>query len=199
MPDEYRSFEVLALVEPDDFEIHLCERHSPIAIIAPHAGGIEVGTSQISLEIAGTDFSSYLFEGKKARDNRTLHITSTNFDEPLCLGLLQRSAFALTVHGERSNDDIVYLGGLHEEARDSLRAALEEQGFTAKEHENPSLQGTSQKNICNKGTLGAGVQLELAKGLRQTLFSSLTPQGLMEPTPRFYQFCAAIRQGLVNL
>jgi phage replication-related protein YjqB (UPF0714/DUF867 family) len=54
-----------------------------VAVIAPHGGGIEPGTSELATAIAGDDFSLYLFEGLKSAGNGELHITSTNFDEPI--------------------------------------------------------------------------------------------------------------------
>ncbi|MBV2205709.1 MAG: poly-gamma-glutamate hydrolase family protein [Pseudomonas sp.] len=196
MPDKYSNFAALSRDERESYEIRIQDRGSAIVIVAPHAGGIEPGTSETCLGIACNDLSSYCFEGKKARNNADLHITSSNFDEPQCLELIRRTALVLTVHGERSDGDVVFLGGLHTEALKSLRTTLEANGFVVMEHANPLLQGHHAKNICNQGHLGAGVQLELSKGLRRSLFQSLSADGRQQPTPRFEQFCIAIRQGL---
>ncbi len=90
--DAYTSFVDLAKqqVRGVDYEIEV-HRHtaSPVAIIAPHGGGIERGTSEIARGIAGEDFNLYVFEGLKSSGNyAALHLTSRHFDEPACLELI---------------------------------------------------------------------------------------------------------------
>jgi phage replication-related protein YjqB (UPF0714/DUF867 family) len=55
-----------------------------VAIIAPHGGKIEPGTSEIAAAIAGDDYSLYRFQGLRDRPREELHITSAKFDEPTC-------------------------------------------------------------------------------------------------------------------
>jgi phage replication-related protein YjqB (UPF0714/DUF867 family) len=197
MEDRYSTFADLVASEPEDaYRIFVCDRGSSVVIAAPHAGGIEPGTSEISLALAADSLSCYLFEGRKAKDNCYLHITSSSFDEPQCRKLLQSSDTVVTIHGERSNDDAVYLGGLDSIVLTSLRAALTEHGFSAKEHENPDLQGHSKHNICNIGRTGIGIQLEVSMGMRRTFFTALTQNGRQSPTSRLNDFCVAVRKGL---
>lgn len=197
MPDSYSNFFELAAKEPPEaYAVKLRDTGSPVVIAAPHAGGIELGTSEICLAIASGDLSYYLFEGIKAQNNDVLHITSSNFDEPRCLELLQASEVVVTVHGEGSDSDVVYLGGLHKSAMASLQTALTIRGFTVKQHTNPSLQGHHKRNICNVGRSGAGVQLELSKGLRRTFFASMSHKGRQQPTSRLDEFCSGVRDGL---
>src|SRR5512147_3147748 len=114
MRDTYRNFAALSATEPADaFSISTCDRASRVVVAAPHGGGIEPGTSEIAVAIAGRDLSYYLFEGHKREGNAALHITSSNFDEPRGLALLRRACCALTVHGEASETEMVYLGGLN--------------------------------------------------------------------------------------
>lgn len=172
---------------------------SATVIAAPHGGGIEPGTSEICRGIAGDDLSWYLFEGRKAQRNREdLHITSSSFDEPQCQELIRRSKLVVTVHGEGSESDTVFIGGLHGPTIRALKMALEEAGFTVREHANPNLQGKNRDNICNLGQLGEGVQLELAKGLRRTLFAGQALADRSKTTARFDQLCHAIRRGIEN-
>jgi phage replication-related protein YjqB (UPF0714/DUF867 family) len=73
---------------------------SRIAIIAPHGGGIEPGSSTIARAIAGEDINMYLFEGiKVAKGNAIVHIASHHFDEPRCLG----EAVGTLFHSVRSH------------------------------------------------------------------------------------------------
>jgi len=201
MPDKYLNFAALASAEPaGSFSISLRSTGNPVVIAAPHGGGIELGTSEIALAIAGDDLSYYLFEGKKARaqGNGDLHITSTNFDEPQCLALLRAANMVLTVHGEDSKTEVVFLGGLHTEMLNSIRTMLVSHGFIVREHSVPNLQGHPPRNICNIGRSGAGVQLELSHGLRRTFFKSLTRTGRKISTPRLLQFTNLIRYVLLQ-
>jgi phage replication-related protein YjqB (UPF0714/DUF867 family) len=166
------------------------------AIIAPHGGGIEAGTSEIAEAIAGEDFSFYGFEGLKSTGNADLHITSTRFDEPMCLLVLGHSSIVLTLHGEESEDDgeAVFLGGLDTTLGGQLGTALKRKGFDVRKHEDPNLQGRERENLCNRGTSLAGVQLELSRAVRKTMFESLTRTGRKKPTERFKVFVNAVRK-----
>lgn len=200
MADEYKNFTALARAEGGNgtFSITCTDRHSSVVIAAPHGGGIEPGTSEIAKAIAARDLSYYLFEGVKPDDNLELHITSSNFDEPSCLELLKSAATVLTVHGEDSKHEVVYLGGLDKAAQVRIRQSLEEQSFRACDHTDPNLQGTHRINICNIGRSGAGVQIELSLGMRRSFFDSLRRSGRQKPTPRLQQFAAAIRRALLS-
>jgi phage replication-related protein YjqB (UPF0714/DUF867 family) len=137
-----------------------------------------------------------LFEGKKAHGNRELHITSSNFDEPQCLTLLRAARIVVTVHGEESDAEIVYLGGLHAAAMASVRDALELHGFEVCEHENLEIQGAFSTNICNIGRYGAGLQLELSRGLRTSFFRDLSGNGRKTPTTRLATFSDSVHDAL---
>lgn len=195
--DKYRNFAELAAAERAgiDFLIRAVTRPSNVAIIAPHGGLIERGTAQITWALAGDTYSAYSFEGMKARRNSDLHITSTRFDEPQCMALVARSATVLTVHGERSPGEVVFVGGQDAARCELLCRTLAAQGFVVRRHEDPALQGTHASNICNKGSSGRGIQLELSRGLRRALVDDTNP---LQPrlTERLTGFCTAIRQAL---
>src|SRR5438034_10673680 len=72
MADKYASFSELAMSELEgrDFQVRLRKRNGVAAVIAPHGGGIEPGTSELADVIAASDFSFYAFEGIKAAGNR---------------------------------------------------------------------------------------------------------------------------------
>lgn len=83
--------------------------------------------------------------------------------------LAARSDIVVGVHGRKNGADpaTVWVGGLHEGLRDAICAALAVGGFQAKAvAEGHPLAGRDPANICNKGRLGAGVQLELPRALR---------------------------------
>lgn len=199
--DVYRNFAELSEAEREDldFRISAVKRGgSSIVIVAPHGGKIEPGTSEVAKEVANNDLSLALFEGIKRKGNKHLHITSTNFDEPRCVELVQESDTVVAIHGEASKELSVFLGGRDHELCAQLKAILERYGFIVKTHGNPDLHGLATENICNRGRHGAGIQLELSSGLRQTFFQSLTDKGRKKPTDELFRFAAAVREGLHN-
>ena len=200
MADTYPNFATLEQQERAgiDYAVLVRREEPAFAIVAPHGGGIEPGTSEIADAIAVQRWSLYSFEGLKTSGNRVLHITSTCFDEPMCLILLSDTNRVVTIHGEESDDDSqgVFVGGLDLELGTSMGALLKAQGFDVRQHPDPNLQGLDPKNICNRGTAGKGVQLELSRSVRETLFESLTHEGRKHPTPRFKIFVDAVARSL---
>jgi phage replication-related protein YjqB (UPF0714/DUF867 family) len=199
MPDKYDSFSELAKKEKQgrDFRVRLRECQGTTVVIVPHGGGIEPGTSEVAEAIAGDDISFYALEGIKPNGNSDLHITSTRFDEPRCIALVTASPRAMSVHGEGSDEQVVFLGGRDVGMGRRLRSLLLASGFTVKTHPDPKLQGCHEANICNRGTSARGVQLELSKGLRRTFFQSLSSKGRQTKTERFDQFVAAVRRAIL--
>ncbi|HAY39806.1 MAG TPA: replication protein [Desulfobacteraceae bacterium] len=197
--DVYRNFVELSEAEREDIDfcISVVKREgSNIVIVVPHGGAIEPGTSEVAKEVANNDLSLAIFEGIKPKGNNCLHITSTNFDEPRCVELVQASDTVVAIHGERSDELSVFLGGSDDELCLQLKAVLKRYGFTVKTHGNPDLHGLAAENICNRGRHGVGVQLELSSGLRQTFFQSLTDKGRKKPTDELVRFAAAVREAL---
>ena len=197
--DVYRNFAELSETESEgiDFCISAIKREgSSTVIVVPHGGAIEPGTSEVAKEVANNDLSLIIFEGIKPKGNKHLHITSTNFDEPRCIELVQESDTVVAIHGERSEELSVFLGGRDHNLGTKLKEALERCGYAVKTHRNPDLHGLAAENICNRGRHGVGVQLELSSGLRQTFFQSLTSKGRKKPTYELVRFVAAVREGL---
>ena len=196
--EKYMSFKQLAAKERlnGDYRIRTEQRDSSVLVIAPHGGGIEPGTSEIAEAIAATDFSYYLFEGLKGSGNRDLHITSTSFDEPRALALLDASDTALAIHGEDSDVVLVFLGGRDAVLVARIEQSLREIGFQPAKHSNSQLQGCSPENVCNRCASKAGVQMEIPKGLRKRFFKSLDRTGRSVRTNEFSKFVSAVRKAL---
>jgi phage replication-related protein YjqB (UPF0714/DUF867 family) len=198
MPDKYRNFADLARSERNDaYRIHA--RHvGPVLVLAPHGGGIEPGTSELGAAISGDDFSLYLFEGRKLEHNGDLHVTSSHFDEPQAVAAVRNCEMVVAIHGEESETKIVYVGGLDRIARDRITATLRANGFDARYTNQPHLAGESPHNICNRGRSGAGVQLEIAAGLRRSFFRALSPRTQRQhTTDAFHRFVEAVRAGIL--
>ncbi len=176
-----------------------CDRGGEILILAPHGGGIERGTSELARAIAGDNLSLYLFEGlmRTAKESQVLHITSTNFDEPDCLNLIGKFQKALAIHGYDGKESMIYVGGRDNELKDILIAALNNiECFPVR----PAIKryaGDWPTNICNRTHSGKGVQLELSKGLRRTLFEDWrTRKGRKTTTELFSKLVTTIRSVL---
>jgi phage replication-related protein YjqB (UPF0714/DUF867 family) len=195
MVDQYQSFAALASREKEGvhYRIRLAPRPSPVAVLAPHGGYIEPGTSEAAHEIAGESFSLYCFESLSLRARGDgLHITSTRFDEPQALRLVEASHIVVGVHGRKdgADDASIWVGGLHEPLRDAISAALHSSGFRAKSvGDGHPLAGRDPMNICNRGRGRAGVQLELPRALRMSF---------AQETARRRAFGETVRQALLN-
>lgn len=198
MADKYANFSELAQSEKEgtDFRVRLRANGGSTAIIAPHGGRIEPGTSEVAEAIANNDFSFYTFEGIKPGENADLHITSTRFDEPRCVALVGASPRAVSIHGEERQRPVVFLGGRDGAMLGRLRKSLSARGFTCETHESAQVQGLNPANICNRTASGAGVQLELSRGLRRSFFESLSQSGRRSTTQQFHQFVAAVREAV---
>ena len=197
--DKYANFQQLSdnEIEGVDFRVRTREcLDAKTAVIAPHGGGIEPGTSELALSVADSDLSWATFDGLKASGNADLHITSTRFDVPKCVDIITRSQYVLTIHGESSLAEVAYIGGRDELVASTIREELENRGFETGIHDSAELSGRAAENICNMGIRGVGVQLELSRGLRQTFFQSLGAQGRKQTTRAFDEFVTAIRSGL---
>jgi phage replication-related protein YjqB (UPF0714/DUF867 family) len=165
--------------EGTDFRVHLQRRPaSTVAIVAPHGGPIESGTSEIARAIAGDEFNLYLFEGCRPSGNyEALHLTSHWFDEPRCLELLAQCDHVLTIHGCRGDTAQVLIGGLDADLKDAVAEATGATGIAVRTSDH-AYMGREPKNICNRGRRGVGVQLELTRALRR----QGTPHALIRAT-----------------
>ncbi len=197
--DAYRDFAALAASERPgaDYRIIACPRSSLIAVIAPHGGGIEPGTSELATAIAGREFSLYCFEGRKTNGNEALHIASTAFDEPACLAIVAASTVVLAVHGSAEQEEMVHIGGRDARLASRLCEALNAAGFAARLDNTADHPGRLAVNICNRGRSGRGCQLEISNGLRLTLFEGLKRRQREHTTAQFEAFVAAVRTVLL--
>jgi phage replication-related protein YjqB (UPF0714/DUF867 family) len=156
-------------VEGQDYRIRIELRDPRILIMAPHGGNIERTTSEIAEAIAGSNYSFYSFEGLKADGNGVLHLESHLFDEPRALQSIKKAEVVITVHGQiDQKDGFVMVGGLDESLGSEIKEQLEAAGFKTRPP-TEGLMGTDPMNICNRGKLGQGVQLEISRKIRDLL------------------------------
>lgn len=183
------SFKTLAdrEVEGQDYQIRVELRDPRVLIMAPHGGKIEPATSEIAEEIAGMDYSFYGFEGIKADGNNVLHIESHLFDEFRALQTVEKADIVVTVHGQiDQRDEFVMVGGLNDGLRSEIERQLEASGFKTRPP-TEGLLGTDRMNICNRGKLRQGVQLEISRKVRDVLRAK---------QDQLQAFAIAVRKGI---
>jgi phage replication-related protein YjqB (UPF0714/DUF867 family) len=153
-------------------------------IIAPHGGGIEFGTSELCLAIAGyhpatlavipgtgITYDYWMFEGLRADNNGVLHVTSSNCDDGVALSLCAEALNALALHGFKASqaglpDDaqVVLVGGRNATLKQHLLGEFAAAGLNAVDAAgHPNLDGNDAKNIVNRTLLGMGGHLELTR------------------------------------
>ncbi len=198
MTDKYQSFEQLEKKErPDHYRIVLRKGSTGVAIIAPHGGGIETGTSEIAKGIAGNEHTLYCFEGKRPGKNAELHITSTRFDEPAGIEIVNRADGVVAIHGCADKKEVIYLSGLDDQLKSKIRSSLVAAGFRVEEPRSPHMQGTQPDNICNRGKSRRGVQIEISEGLRQKMFQDHTKrEGRKVTKLTYHRFVNAMREAI---
>ncbi|MGE7388181.1 poly-gamma-glutamate hydrolase family protein [Streptomyces sp. NPDC004126] len=164
-------------------------------ILALHGGGIEPGTSELCLGVAGYLPASveprtagaplhdyWMFEGLRPAGaqpgNGDLHVTSTHNDDPVARSLAAGSANVLSIHGctaaqagLTAGAKGAVVGGRNSRLRVLLTDELRRAGFLIAPGGPEHLNGDLPENICNRTLTGeGGAQLELTYDLRKSLF-----------------------------
>jgi len=198
MPDKYASFSELASYEVynQDYKIQFEIRPSNIIMLAIHGGGIETGTSELAVGLAGNEYSYYIFEGLKKSGNADLHITSTHFDEPHALTIISKEDYAVSFHGYNDKSEKhTKIGGADKTLRSKVHEALVSKGFSTEilSDQDP-FSGTSPRNITNKTARRMGVQIEISKAQREAFFATNTRnERKNSKTQEFFEYISAIR------
>ncbi|MBS3751919.1 MAG: poly-gamma-glutamate hydrolase family protein [Anaerolineales bacterium] len=195
-PQDFQAF-ISNKVPEVDYLQRVLDRDSDIALLAPHAGGIEPGTGKLAKSISGNDLSYYIFEGIQYTNNCELHLPSTQFNDPLCLNLLQTTKVAVSIHGCSFPEEAVFVGGLNTPFIIRILEQLNTNGFCASRDQTDH-SGKDPSNICNLCESNKGVQLELSRPLRKSFFRSLDRPGREHPTVAFNEFVIAIRNALLG-
>jgi phage replication-related protein YjqB (UPF0714/DUF867 family) len=189
MMSSYNNFQKLKsrVVEGQDYQVRVNLREGPVLVIAPHGGKIEPMTAEIAEAIAGKDYSFYAFEGLKADGNGMLHIESHLFDEPRALEAVGKAEIVITIHGQiNQKEEFVMVGGLNDKLRREITKQLETSCFQTRPP-TEGLMGTDPQNICNRGKLKQGVQLEVSWKVRDLLRND---------RDRLHVFAEAIRRAI---
>lgn len=181
------------------------QRTNKILVFSPHGGGIEKGASEIVKDLSALGkFNFYLFEGLKMEENKLLHITSTNFNEPELIKLLANHHTAISIHGMKLKDksvDII-IGGLNTEFGEVIRKNLIGFSVCNSEKELPNhkrLFARMKSNVTNKCQIEQGVQIEISQELRTKFFKKLSPQKFRNIKTKLYDdFINSLNKGILE-
>ncbi|MFD8088978.1 poly-gamma-glutamate hydrolase family protein [Streptomyces malaysiensis] len=199
MADKYANWAELkaAEVAGTDYQVISQPNSSDTSHIAIHGGGIEGGSGELAKAVgAALGHQIYVMEALKSANNSDLHITSTHFDEPLCVAMQNTVHRTVSYHGASGDTAITYLGGMDTTLRNAIGSALTAAGFTVSYNAAEEIAGTNPENICNRNLSGAGVQLEMTTAQRAAFFPALNNNAaradFSKRTDAFYKYADAV-------
>lgn len=181
-------------------------------VLAIHAGGIEKGTSELALAVAGFhpatlapaadgrglhDF--WLFEGLLASGNGRLHVTASHYDDPIASELVKNARRCISLHGCRDAqaNKKIQVGGLDEKLRGIVLEELALAHLPAELATDPLLNGDECDNIGNRTKVKGCAQLEMGTTFRASLFGTDTrPRRKSTTNAKFWTLVAALRAAL---
>ena len=188
--DLYGSLQVLKKKEPREaWAQRVLNRNSWLTVVAPHGGTIEPLTDRLAVDIAGSDYNLFVFEGLR-RNGRELHVTSCRFRDPHLAELQELSRLTLSLHGKASDCAVILVGGLNHAIGDLIIRHLNDVGFLAKRAMFP-YAAEDVANFVNLTEL-KGVQLEISKIERD----SMCTDGIANE--RYFLFVETIRGALIE-
>ncbi|MFJ9576587.1 poly-gamma-glutamate hydrolase family protein [Streptomyces sp. NPDC101191] len=197
--DWVRRFRIGAPVQVTDNVRASSVPVSTTAVIAPHGGGIEAGTSELCMAVAGYtpfeqggDPTDSAVPGTPQRDfwmfealanSQAQHVTSTGCDDPAALAACGNNLYAVSLHGfsDTANKRVI-VGGRDERLKRNLAAAFARNGLKPGNGDaaldvsievngtDPGIDGNHPSNIVNRTRTGAGAQLEISTALRAAMF-----------------------------
>lgn len=188
-------------------------------VMALHGGGIEPGTSEIALAVAGYHPGTlipaddgqgvhdlWLFEGLLPKANDDLHVTASNYNEPIAEELVRNAQRCISLHGCSDRQakvshnhpvGILQIGGRDFALRQLALERLLAADILAEITTNDALKGEEPDNIANKTQTGGCVQLEMGTTYRASLFDINTrPQRKNTTNATFWRLVTVLRQVL---
>ncbi|MFI7367384.1 poly-gamma-glutamate hydrolase family protein [Streptomyces sp. NPDC050149] len=193
------------------------------SVLAIHGGGIEMGTSELCLGIAGYRPDTlapvttgapvhdyWMLEGLRSSNNGELHVTASHCDDPVARSMAAGSANVLSLHGctaaqagaPTGRPEAVVVGGLNTRFRQLLSAKLSGAGFQVLGGDPEAIDGDLPENICNRTLTGeGGGQLEITTELRQSLFGNFSGASNRAATTNadFWEFANACRDAIAAM
>jgi phage replication-related protein YjqB (UPF0714/DUF867 family) len=209
-----------------DDDLDLGQDPMKTVVVAPHGGGIEGGTSELCLAVAGyhpatlevsppggVTYDYWMFEGLRQTGNTALHVTSTGCDDGVARSLCAGALNALALHGcttaaagQPAGTQLVLVGGRNlifkQYLLEAFAAAPVPPGPVPAIDAQPfgALNGDHVDNIANRTLLSMGGHLELTTPLREAMFTVNTRDERKNTTTDvFWTFVEACRAALARL
>ena len=166
MPTDYGSISRM-FKQNTDFSVFTGHGlRNEFMIAAIHGGSIQLHTSDMAKTIAGQKHGVYLFEGHTQNASQSLYMRSDLFDEPQFSAMANQYNRIVAIHGlAAARGDAVLVGGLDHELAHKILDDLNHEKIAARPYTKPVV-AVSRDNVCNRGILGKGVQLEIPKAMR---------------------------------
>jgi phage replication-related protein YjqB (UPF0714/DUF867 family) len=184
-------------------------------VLAIHGGGIETGTSELALAVAGFhpdtlapaadgrglhDF--WLFEGLLPEGNGRLHVTASHYDDRIAKELVKNARRCISLHGcqdDQANGKI-QVGGLDKKLREIVLEELDAADIPAQLATDELLDGNEPENIGNSTKVKGCAQLEMGTEFRHCLFGIDTRAKRKKTTKdKFWTLVAALRAALSRI
>ena len=188
--DKYGSFDELRRAEREgvDFRIRVMRREASVAIIAPHGGKIEPGTSEL------TEPSRAMTTGFIAsKASRSCLIATSTSRRPISASPDARNSWSRAIGSwpcmaaASGSGNLSKWEGWTRTCATLFAGSLQDAGYSAEVVTSGGLAALSPANICNRGARRRGVQLEVTRGLHDMLLAQ--PQGLVD-------FAQAVRRAI---
>ena len=179
----------------ENYEIYADRAYrSKVKLFAPHAGCIEPCTGEIVHALASDQFDCFVFRGiRKKECFKTLHVTSTHYDEPQCLGMVREAELAIAFHGCDGEESFLQLGGGSAAFSSHLSTLLKDSGYKVVPVAQ-NLRGEDERNFINQAHK-KGIQVECSAGFRRNLFPGF-PKTLQRHPTEFPRFISLLREWL---
>ncbi|MGW7381112.1 poly-gamma-glutamate hydrolase family protein [Streptomyces sp. NPDC054794] len=201
--DWMRRFRIGAPAQVTDNARSTSSPVSSTAVIAPHGGGIEAGTSELCMAVAGytpfdanTDPATAAVPGEPQRDywmfealanSAAQHVTSTHCDDPAALAACGNNLYAVSLHGfDDTSVKKIIIGGRDQRLKRNLLAAFRRYDLTSPASKaewnvtvvlagaDDPINGDDPANIVNRTRTGGGAQMELSTALRAAMFGDFS-------------------------
>lgn len=127
-----------------------------------------------------------------------MHITSTNFDEPLAMQKIKEHRYTIAFHGYSGDRPHTLVGGTDRRLAKAIVRSLKKSDFSAELVKvDGKFAGTDSENINNESQTYLSVQLEISTAQREDFFEDFSYKEREDTkTRKFYRYVRAVRKVL---
>ena len=195
--------------EGTDFVVKTRQGNTIWLIVAPHGGIIEPGTELLADYISSRSGSAlYTFKSNtqicdQGGNCRSMHITSTQFDDPKLYSFINqyKNGVIIGVHAYGSlhpgepypgeTSEMIIVGGLNKNLKAIVASKLYAAGFNVDLRNGGPFSAMSPQNFVNK-TIFGGLQIEVSRAYIRLFFEPMESECNLNPTYLANNFVDAI-------